>query len=566
MFASLSARAKQVLADAFPGVDVEPAWTLARENDHGDVSLSTALQLAKKVGKNPKEIAGLVAKGLEGEADVLKVEVAGNGYVNVWLKPEAFFQELDVSTKESEAKPIRKDEAPVIVEYSSPNIAKPLGIHHILSTSIGQAIANLYVHTGYNVIHWNYIADWGLQFGKVSLAYKKWGTKSLEEHSLDDLLALYVKFHEEAEQDSSLEDQARAQFKKMEDGDTEIRQFLKTVTDLTKKANKLIYDRLQVAFDIEYGEGFYEDKMAPVIDEGKEKGVMKVGEKGALIVEFPEETKLPPYMIVKGDGATLYSTRDLAQMRYRIDTYHPQGIYIVVDIAQKLHFDLLVATCKLLGWELPDFEHVIFGRMSFADKGMSTRKGNIVKLSDVLDEAVERARKKIEEHRASIQTDDEDALAEMMGIGALIYGILSQNRKMDIVFDWDKMLSFEGNSAPYLQYAHARARSVLRKAQEHSNVKMQNSHLSLSDHERTLIKTLLHFPYAIREVRETHMPHKLANYLYQLAQDFNAFYNVEPILKAEGDARALRLHLTQLTADALRTGAALLSIRVPDRM
>ncbi len=571
MLPSLTARAQKIIHDTFD-VDVEPQWQFPREVAHGDVTLSLALQLAKRVGKNPKEIADLLRTGLEKDPSVIKIEVAGNGYVNVWLSAGALQSELDAAMAAGSAQPIRKKEAPVIVEYSSPNIAKPLGIHHILSTSIGQAIANLYQHGGFKVIHWNYIADWGLQFGKLWVAHQKWGTRSVEDYSLDDMLQLYVKFHAEAETDSTLEDAARAEFKKLEDGDPAIRHFLDVITDSTKKANKHIYDRLNVAFDVEYGEGFYEDKMQPVIDEGKKKKVMKEGEKGALIVEFPEESKLPPYMILKGDGATLYSTRDLAQMRYRIDTYHPQGIYIVVDVAQKLHFQQLEATCKLLGWELPSFEHVIFGRMSFTDQAMSTRKGNIVKLDDVLNEGVERAKKKIDEHRASIQTDDEAELAEIMGVGALVYGILSQNRKMDIVFDWDKMLSFDGNSAPYLQYTHARARSILRKvtdppsSADSGEAGVTEEELMLGDYERTLIKTLMQFPAAIAEARETHMPHKLANFLFQLAQDFNGFYNIEPILKAEGPSRAFRLRLVELTADTLRTGASLLSIRVPDRM
>jgi arginyl-tRNA synthetase len=362
-----------------------------------------------------------------------------------------------------------------------------------------------------------------------------------------------------------LEDAGREAFRKMEAGDAELRAFREDIVAVTKASLASIYERLHVSFDLDLGESFYEDKMQPVLDEGIKKGVFVDGENGALIVRFPEETNMPPYLVRKNDGATLYSTRDLAQMRYRIDTYHPQSILIFTDIAQKLHFEQLAATCRMLGWQLPTFENVLFGRMRFADRSMSTRKGNVLKLEHVLDEAVSRAAEVITERGDSIQTDDASALAEMMGGGSLVYGILSQNRKMDMVFDWDKMLSFEGNSAPYLQYTYARSKSVLRKA-ETENPAMPGNPPALAEHDRALIKTLLGFPKALEDARRDHMPHTLANYLYALAQSFNAFYNAEPILKSEGAVRETRLFLTSLTASTLRAGASLLTLRLPERM
>lgn len=275
---------------------------------------------------------------------------------------------------------------------------------------------------------------------------------------------------------------------------------------------------------------------------------------------------MPPYLIVKGDGATLYSTRDLAQMRYRIDTYHPQEILIPTDIAQKLHFQQLIETCKRLGWELPAFENVLFGRMRFADKSMSTRKGNILKLEHVLDEAVARAEEIIQERGEAIQTDDPKALAEMMGAGALVYGILSQNRKMDMVFDWEKMLSFEGNSAPYLQYTYARAKSVLRKAGVEGADADVAAVETLTAHERRVFAHLLQFADVLEETRREKLPHKLATYLYELGQRFNSFYNSDDILQAPEPQKGLRLRLTSLTAAVLKAGASLLTLRVPERM
>jgi arginyl-tRNA synthetase len=566
MFPKLAAEATQIVKSLFTLEDIVVEWQKPKEASHGDITTIVALKIAREKNAKPQDIAQQIATEIAKNASVEKAEVAGAGYVNVWLKPSALLAELEATTEACVAKKTRK-EAPVIMEYSSPNVAKPLGIHHILSTIIGQSIANFYEHAGYPVVHWNYIADWGVQFGKLSVALKRWGTKPVSEYSLDELLALYVQFHDEADKDPALEDEARLAFKKLEDGDKELRSFLDDIVTTTKKSLRHLYNRLHVAFDIEYGEAFYEDKMQPVIDEGKKKGVFVEGEKGALMTHFSEESGLPPYMIVKSDGATLYSTRDLAQMRYRIDTYSPQAIYIVTDIAQKLHFEQLVETCKQLKWELPVFENILFGRMRFADSKMSTRTGNIVKLEEVIDEAVKRADAIIKERGDAIQTDDPKDLAEMMGVGALVYGILSQNRKMDMVFDWDKMLSFEGNSAPYIMYTHARAKSVLRKAaSEDAGARHAVPVQELSISERILIGTLLQYSRVLADAREEHLPHKLANFLYQLCQDFNSFYNTENILQSPSPQRELRLSLTSLTASVLQSGAALLTLRVPDRM
>ena len=454
----------------------------------------------------------------------------------------------------------------MIIDYSQPNIAKPLGVHHILSTVIGQCLCNLHRHLGTAVVGWNYIGDWGTQFGKLATAWEKWGKgKPVEKHTLDELLELYVRFHAEAEKNPALEDEARAAFLKLEKGDRKLRSFWEGVVRATKASLGAIYERLHVHFDTDIGESFYEDKMQSILEEGKKKQVFVKGEEGALVVLFEEESKLPPFLVQKGDGATLYATRDLAQIRYRIDTFHPQAILYVVDVAQQLYFRQLFAAAKRLDWELPQLEHVVFGRMRFAEKAMSTRKGTALKLEHVLDEAVTRAKEVIAEHRDSIQTDDEVALAEMMGTGALVYGILSQNRRMDLVFDWKKVLALEGNSAPYLQYTHARARSVLRKAGAKDETLPKDTS-SLTASERVLFSVLLGFPEVLQEACTHRMPHMLANYLYRLCQAFNAFYNVEPILKASKDLRSLRLSLTSLTATVLKTGAELLTLRVPERM
>ncbi len=545
------------------GGDVE--WEQPVDSEHGDFTTAVCMRLGKQAGRPPKDIAQMLVDAMEKESFVEKAEIAGPGYVNIWLAPSVLLKELAPVIDACDAPPLRKKDQPVVVDYSQPNIAKPLGIHHILSTVIGQSICNLYRHQGQPVVAWNYIGDWGTQFGKLAVAFEKWGTKSAKECSLDELLDLYVKFHQEVEKDESLEDEGREAFRKLEAGDKDLRKFWEEVVGVTKSSLGGIYKRLNVSFDLDTGESYYEDKMAPVIEEGKKKGVFKEGEKGALIAEFPESEKMPPAIVMKADGATIYLTRDLAMMKDRIERFNPCEVLFVVDVAQMLHFKQLFAIVEQLGWKLPVLEHVSMGRMRFADKSMSTRKGNILKLEHVLEEAVARAEEIIKERGDAIQTDDPKDLAEMMGTGALVYGILSQNRKMDMVFDWDKMLSFEGNSAPYLMYTHARCKSVLRKA-EATTTAIPTGDVSLEKQDRILVRSLLAFPKALDDARTQHLPHKLANYLYDLSQACNAFYAHSPILQADEPMRSLRLHLTAVTAMVLKTGAGILTLRVPDRM
>lgn len=567
MFDHVSSEASQILKTLYGLEGVDAQWAPPKDPSHGDLATSVALRVAKGLGKKPIEIAQLLADKLNDSPSIEKAEVAGAGYVNIWLKPQVLLEALSGTRAHCTPHVLRKDDAPIIIDYSSPNIAKPLGIHHILSTVIGQTIVNMYTHAGQPMVRWNYLGDWGTQFGKLAVAFEKWGEgKDVASCTLDELLALYVKFHDEAEKDESLEKAGQEAFRKLEEGDAQLRTFWEGAVGVTKKAMGSVYSRLHVSFDIDRGESYYEDKMASIIEEGLSKGVFKEGEKGALIVEFAEEKNLPPAVVRKADGATLYLTRDLALMKDRVEGWHPQAILWAVDVAQQMYFKQVFDTVAQLGWDAPTLEHVYFGRMRFADGAMSTRKGNILKLEHVLDEAVKRAAEIIEKRGDSIQTDDPQDLAEMMGVGALVYGILSQNRKMDMVFDWEKMLSFEGNSAPYLQYTHARMKSVLRKAGVEEGEIGVGEVEDFTPAERQLLNLLLQYGAVLDDARRDHLPHKLANYLYTLCQEFNAFYNSETILQAEEPKRSVRLYLTSITAAVLRSGATILTIRLPDRM
>jgi len=524
------------------------------------------MQVSKDVGKPPREIAEEVVKALKDVEDIERVDIAGPGFLNITLTIAARLKLLLRAQAFCHPQKARKGEAPVIVEYSQPNIAKPLGVHHILSTVIGQAIANLYRHLGYTVVSWNYIGDWGTQFGKLAVAVEKWGSgKNAKEYTLDELLDLYVRFHDEAEKDSSLEDEAREAFRRLEQGDKDLRSFRKDVITASMANIEKIYDRLHVSFDVTKGESQYEDKMAVIIDEGRQKGVFKEGKGGALIVEFPERVNLPVAMVLKADGGTLYLTRDLALARDRVESYHPQAILHVVDVSQELYFKQLIATIEELHWDIKQIQHIVMGRMSFPDKSMSTRKGNIISLEDALDEAVKRADKLIAEKESEVSGKERRELAEMVGIGAFVYTILNQNRKSNMTFTWDKAMTFEGNSGPYIQYTHARARSVLRKGNVES-VEPPKSVDALEQHELHLMRHLAQFPLVLDEARAEAMPHKLTQYLYELSQRFNTLYNALPILDSKEPQRSLRLALTTLTADILKTGAEILTLRVPDRM
>ena len=532
---------------------------------HGDLTTNVCMQVSKKVGKSPKDIANTLITILEAVEDIEKVEIASPGFINITLTISARLKQLLRVQAACEPQKVREEDS-VIVDYSGPNIAKPLGVHHILSTVIGQVAANLHAHLGYNVVRINHTGDWGTQFGKLAVAMDKWGSgKPTRKYTLDEMLDFYVRFHEEAKDDPELEDQGRDAFRKLEQGDKVLSAFWKDVVDVTMKEVNKIYSRLHVNFDHTHGESFYENKMQPLIDEGRSKGVFVEGEGGALIVEFDEGSKLPPAIVVKADGATIYMTRDLATVKYRVETFHPKKILYVVDVAQQLHFQQLFAAVSKLGWNLPHLEHVLFGRMSFPDKSMSTRKGNIIQLEKVLDEAVRRADRLIAEKESVVKSKEREDLSEMVGIGAFVYGILSQNRKQNLVFTWDKALTFEGNSGPYLQYTHARARSVLRKA-EVDKVDPPQSVPALENQELFLMRKMMQFPLVLEDARKESMPHKLANYLYELCQSYNSFYNSLPILIAVEPVRGLRLALTGLTADILKAGAEILTLRVPDRM
>jgi arginyl-tRNA synthetase len=447
----------------------------------------------------------------------------------------------------------------------------------LLTTIIGQSLYNIFESLGFNCVAINHIGDWGTQFGKLIYAYRKWGSKeALELSPIPELLKLYVKFHDEAEKDKTLDDEARNEFRKFEEGDEENRKLWKWFVDESMKEIEKTYNELGgIHFDRVQGESFYEDKMEDVLKEGKERDIFVRGEEGAYVVNY-DDPNIAPFVVQKKDGATLYSTRDFATLKYRINEWHPVRILYVVDIAQSMHFKQLFSAAKRFSWYHGEGEHVIFGRMHMKDGKMSTRKGNVILLDDVLAEGKKRSLALIEEKSANLENKEE--VAKIVGIGAIKYSILSQNRTTDITFDWDKMLTLEGNSAPYLQYVYARAKSILRKAdvkevektaevkELKQDIEIQNAE-NVTEKINNLIRLFPKYAETVAFAAQEYKPNIISNYLYELAQHFNSFYNTVPVLKTAKKAdKAYRLKIVQATSQILQNGLALLGINVAEEM
>jgi len=536
---------------------------------HGDYASNIAMKLGKTMQKNPREIAEQIVKNIPKNTIIEKVEMAGPGFINFFISEKTLKSEMAKVLKEK-AKYGKCNEGKkktVIVEYSSPNIAKPLGVHHLLSTIIGQTLNNILGYVGYKTISINNIGDWGTQVGKLIYAYKKWGKKEvLEKAPIAEMLKLYVKFHDEAEKDPTLEDLGRKEFKDFEEGDKENRKLWEWfVKESLKDINKTYKKLSGIKFDFTLGESFYEDKMSELLEEGKKKKIFVEGDEGSYIAQFDDEN-MSPMVIQKKDGATLYSTRDMATLKYRIGRWHPEKILYVVDMAQNMYFKQLFQTAKRFPWYKDEGFHVSFGRMRMEDMQMSTRKGNIILLDQVLEEAIKRAKKIIEQKSPKLK--NKDKVAGIVGVGAVKYNILSQNRSTDIVFDWNKMLSLEGNSAPYMQYTYARARSILRKAKSaKKDGKTTENKTEIAEKTSHILRAIPKFEEQLIHAARDYKPNLLSQYLYELAQKFNSFYNSVPVLTAKDPKdRLFRLKVTQSVSQILQNGLALLGVAVVEEM
>jgi arginyl-tRNA synthetase len=451
----------------------------------------------------------------------------------------------------------------VVIDYSAPNVAKPFHIGHLRSTVIGHALYNIFNFLGYRSFSINYLGDWGTQFGKIITAYTHWGIdEEIEAEGMSALLKLYVKFHEEADKDPKFDEEARGWFVKMQEGDEFALKLWKWFLDISMEEYEKIYSRLDITFDSYNGESFYNDKMMPVVEEMKQKNVL-VESDGAMVVDL-EEYKMPPCLILRRDGGTLYPTRDIASVLYRKNEYNFVKAIYVTGHEQILHFAQWFKVVELMGygWARDQLVHVPFGFINFAQGKLSTRKGNVILMEQFLDDAVSKIKAVIEQKNPGLANKEQ--VAEQVGIGAVIFNDLYNNRIKDIEFSWERMLNFEGETGPYVQYTHARCNSVLNKAAisyaDADAAKLTN------DDEFELIKTLYTFPEKIVDAANKYEPFIISRYVMQVAQAYNKFYHSNNILRADEDVKKARLLLTKCTKDVISAALGLLGIKSPAEM
>ncbi len=551
--------ARQLHIDGVTEEEIYSSLTLPPNSEMGDYALP-CFKFAKIFRKSPVQIAADLAANFECGGAISEVS-AVNGYLNFKIVKSLLasetISEVKLSGDAFGSSEIGNNKT-ICIDYSSVNIAKPFHIGHLSTTVIGGALYKIYKFLGYNVVGINHLGDYGTQFGKLICAYKHWGNREdVEKGGIHAINDLYVRFNEQA--DEEMEKEAREYFRLIESGDREANELFEWFKELTLKYVKGIYDMLGVKFDSYAGERFYTDKMQPVIEELTQKGLLKESE-GAKIVDL-EPYGMPPCLILRSDGASLYATRDLAAAIYRKNTYDFYKCLYVVAYQQNLHFKQVFKVLELMGKEwAKDLVHVAYGMVSLEDGAMSTRKGKVVWLEDVISRCVDKAYKIIDEKNPTLENKEE--IARQVGVGAVIFGALYNNKIKDIVFSYDKVLSFEGETSVYVQYTCARANSVLTKAGTYSYP--QNYEPNAQEYE--VVKAIANFGNTVLAAAENYEPSYVTRFAVDLAQKFNKFYIDCKILTEEGATRDFRLALTDATLTTLKNALKLLGIGVPEKM
>jgi len=541
------------------------------EKEMGDYAFP-CFKLSRALRAAPPKIAQALAEVIHAP-DVCEARAMG-GYLNFYFKRDNFaaqtVEKILAAGGHYGASDMGKGKT-ICIDYSSINIAKRFHIGHLSTTMIGHSLKRIYDYLGYTTVGINHLGDWGTQFGKLICAYKRWGNReTVEREGVEALTELYVRFHEEAEKEEkatgghTLEDEGRAWFKAIEDGNPEAMALFNWFKDVTMKDCARVYDLLGVTFDSYAGEAFYNDKMGRVIDELKAKNLLTVSD-GASIVDL-SDADMPPCLILKKDGATLYATRDIAAALYRADTYHFDKCLYVVAYQQDLHFRQWFKVVEKMGYPWAgDLVHVSFGMISYEGQTLSTRKGYVVYLDELLARAQEKALAIIEEKSPELENKAE--VARQVGIGAVIYADLQNNRIKDIDFWWDRALNFDGETGPYVQYTHARCCSVLRKALQQAAPEAQPDYAALSDDfAQDLLRLLSRFPEAVLDAADKYEPSMVTRAVTDVAQAYNKFYYENRILEPDAGVREARLRLTRATRDVLRTGMYLIGMEAPERM
>ena len=534
-----------------------------KDTSHGDLAFPV-FQLARVFRKAPQQIAADLVEELD--TSNFSNVVAVGPYINVSLKREpvgATVVKEVLEAGDAYGNLNIGEGRNMTIDFSSPNIAKPMSMGHLRSTVIGNAIANIAAKVNYNPIRINHLGDWGTQFGKLIVAYKMWGDDAvIAADPVKELVKLYVDFHEVAEEKPELEEEARAAFKKLEDGDAEMIRLWTWFKDESLKEFNKVYDMLNISFDSFNGEAFYNDKMQPIIDELEAKGITTVNE-GATIVDL-EELNLPPALIKKSDGATLYVTRDLAAASYRKETYDfAKNIYVVGN-EQSVHFKQLKAVLTKLGREWSeDMVHVPFGLITLDGKKLSTRKGKIVLLEEVLKEAVDLALEQITAKNPDLA--NKEAVAHQVGVGAVIFHDLKTERMNSFDFNLAEIVQFEGETGPYVQYTYARSKSIIRKYGKEISTDLTEAFGLTDDYSWEVVKKLMDYPRVVANAIERFEPSQVAKYAVQLAQLFNKYYGNTRILEDDAQLDA-RLALVKAMTVVLKNALGLLGIEAPEEM
>jgi arginyl-tRNA synthetase len=546
-----------------PGGEVVPA-TDAR---FGDYQSNAALVLAKQRGENPRTLAQRIVEHLEVGEWCERPAIAGAGFINFSLKPEAVAAKtMELLQDDRLGVPLVERPHPIVIDFGSPNVAKPMHVGHIRSTVLGDALARIARFLGHEVIRDNHIGDWGTQFGMVIYGWKNLLDRAaLARDPIAELVRIYKTANDLSKSDEAVRDACRNELVKLQAGDEENLRIWNECVALSKQEFEAVYEILDIRYDIQRGESFYNDRLAAVVDRLLKSGVAELSE-GAVCVFFRDIPELAERACIvrKSDGGFNYATTDIATVDYRIDELKRDTLWYVVGAPQTLHFKQIFAIARREG-RSADFRHIPFGSILGEDrKLMKTRSGENVPLRDLLEEAVVRAKKIVEEKNPNLAGAERDAIAQTIGIGAVKYAELAQYRMTDYIFSWDRMLAFQGNTAPYLQNAYVRIRSIFRKAGAEFSLPNE---LALTDPaELHLGKRLVQFGEIVPQVLHDFRPNILTNHLFELANAFHAFYEACPVLKAGEPARATRLALCELTARTLRRGLNLLGIQVPEQM
>lgn len=565
---------KQIIGQAIAKVtnlneeELESYIEKPKDQKNGDYAFP-CFKLAKELRKAPAIIANEIQEKIEIDKEKIeKIEVVG-GYLNFYINKNAITKEVleKVELDEEYGKSKIGEGKNIVIDYSSPNIAKPFHIGHLRSTVIGGALYKIYKHLGYNVTGINHLGDYGTQFGKLIEGYKLWGEEyNIEENPIDELTKIYIRINQLCKEDKSVLEACRNNFKKLEDGDEYCTKLWERFRSLSLKEFQKVYDLLGSKFDSWNGEAFYSDKMPEVIDILEKTGKL-VESQGARIIDLEDKGINTPCIIEKSNGSTTYATRDLAAILYRARTYDFDKALYLTSYEQALHFKQVFEVAKLLGIDekyTNGLVHVPFGMVLLPTGKMSTREGKVIKLEDLLEEAIQRAKKVIEEKNPGLENKDE--IAKKVGIGAVIFNDLANNRVKDEIFEWDQILNFQGETGPYIQYTYVRTRSVLEKVKKVPEFATVDLNELSDEYSQNIIKLMYNFENTLVQVTKKEEPSILSRYLIDLAKAYSSFYNENKIITDEQKTQDARVYLTYAVGQVLKTGANLLGIEMPEKM